>query len=331
MFDSTKYSHMNAAVLYAAGGPDNFVLENRPVPVAKPGGVLVKVRAFGLNRSEIMTRKGYSPDVTFPRILGIECVGEIAKDPSGEYQEGQKVAAFMGHMGRHYDGSYAEYTVLPKEILIPFKSELSWDILGAVPEMFQTAYGSLHIALKIKAGETILIRGGTSSVGLLAAQIAKAAGLHIISTTRDEAKRKLLFDNGADEVLIDNGQLFEQITENALQKIDKVLELIGTITLKDSLKCVVAGGAVCMTGMLSEKWSINDFDPMGYIPAAVNLTVYDSGQIRVSDELFRQFLADIENGIVTPAIKRTFQLSEIGEAHRYMENNSGGGKIVVVT
>jgi len=321
---------MIAAVLYSAGGPEKLVLENRPVPVAEKGQVLIMVRAFGLNRSEIMTRKGFSPDVTLPRILGIECVGEIAEDPSGEFQKGQKVAAFMGHMGRHYDGSYAEYTVLPSKILIPFESELSWEILGALPEMFQTAYGSLYIALKIKAGETILIRGGTSSVGLLAAQLAKATGLNVISTTRDEAKRTLLLSNGADEVLVDNGRLFEQLTVNDLPKIDKVLELVGTTTLKDSLKCVVAGGSVCMTGMLSEQWSVEDFDPMGYIPAAVNLTVYDSGQIRVASELFTQFLLDIENGVVSPAIKKTFSLGEISEAHRFMDNNSGGGKIVVV-
>ena len=321
---------MNAAVLYTAGGPENFILENRPVPAAEPGQVLVKIHAFGLNRSEIMTRKGFSPDVHFPRILGIECVGEVADDPSGEYQNGQQVAAFMGHMGRHYDGSYAEYAVLPKEILIPFSSKLPWETLGALPEMFQTAYGSLHIALKIQRGETILIRGGTSSVGLLAAQLAKSAGLHVIATTRDEAKKTLLLANGADDVMIDNGKLYEQANANNTPRVDNVLELIGTKTIKDSLKCAAAGGRVCMTGMLSEKWSIENFDPMGYIPAAVNLTVYDSGQIRVADEHFRQFLLDIEDGTVRPAIKRTFKLAEISEAHCFMENNTGAGKIVVL-
>jgi len=322
---------MRAAVLHQVGGPENFKLEERPLPVPIAGQVLVRIRAFGLNRSEIMTRKGLSPDVSFPRILGIECVGEIEADPSGRLEKGKKVAAFMGNMGRHYDGSYAEYGVLPQEIIIPFESDLSWEILGALPEMFQTAYGSLHIALNIKARETILIRGGTSSVGLLAAQLAKLHGLHVLATTRNEAKRNLLLKNGADEVLIDDGELSAKTLPGKMQKIHKVLELIGTTTLRDSLQCVIAGGSVCMTGMLSEQWSVQDFDPMGYIPAAVNLTTYDSGQIRVDNDLFQQFINDIAFGKIIPAIKATFQLDEIAKAHQFMEANSGGGKVVVLT
>jgi len=84
---------MKAAVIYNEGGPENFVIEERPIPVPSEGRILVKVKAFGLNRSELMTRKGYSPNVRFPRVLGIECVGEVENDPSGEYKQGQKIAA----------------------------------------------------------------------------------------------------------------------------------------------------------------------------------------------------------------------------------------------
>jgi NADPH2:quinone reductase len=141
---------MKAIVLHQPGGPENFVIEERPIPTPGTGQVLIKVKAFGLNRSELMTRKGLSPGVQFPRVLGIECAGEVVADPSGEFEPGQKVAAFMGEMGRAYDGSYAEYTVLPKSILISFDSTLPWEVLGATPEMFQTVYGSLHTALEDK-------------------------------------------------------------------------------------------------------------------------------------------------------------------------------------
>jgi len=322
---------MKAVVLNYAGDAENFSIEERALPVPGSGQVLIKVKAFGLNRSELMTRKGFSPNVIFPRILGIECVGEVENDPSGNFTKGQKVAAFMGGMGRDFDGSYAEYTVLPIQLLTSFESTLTWDVLGALPEMFQTAYGSLHRALKIQAGEVLLIRGGTSSVGLLAAQLAKEAGLTVIATTRNENKRGLLLNNGADEVLIDDGNIAEVIKDNFHLKIDKVLELVGTSTLKDSLHCAAQGGVVCMTGMLAEEWSIANFAPMDFIPATVNLTVYNSGQIRIEGNFFQEFVKDIEKCIIRPAIKRTFNLDEIVAAHRFMETNSGGGKIVVLT
>lgn len=321
---------MKAAVIYQPGGPEELRLEERPIPQTRPGTVLVKVKAFGLNRSELMTRKGYSPNVVFPRILGIECVGEVVQDPSCNLQPGQQVAACMGGMGREYDGSYAEYTLLPSDSVYPFTGDLPWATLGALPEMFQTVYGSLFLALDIKKGQTLLIRGGTSSVGLLALQLAKNAGLRVITTTRNPDKKQLLLEHNADDVWIDNGNLLLQRTEQYPEGIDKILELVGTKTLKDSLTCVKVGGTVCMTGMLSEQWSISDFAPMDYIPATTKLTMYDSGQVRVGGEHFQAFIKDIESGKVKPPISKVFTLDSIAEAHRLMDSNKANGKIVVL-
>lgn len=321
---------MKAAVLYSPGGAGNFRLEERPVPIPGEGQVLIKVKAFGLNRSELMTRKGLSPHVQFPRVLGIECVGEVESDPTGEFEKGQQVAACMGGMGRDYDGSYAEYTVLPKSILYSFRSTLSWEQLGAIPEMFQTAYGSLHLALNIQKGETLLVRGGTSSVGMLAMQMAKNAGMTVIATTRKADKETLLLANGATHVLIDNGHLKEQVKVVFPQGIDKVLELVGTATLKDSLECLKPGGTACMAGMLSEQWSIADFAPMEFIPATVRLTIYDSGQVTSSREAFQGFIQTVEAGQVKLPVSQVFRLDEIVQAHQLMESNQAGGKIVVL-
>ncbi|SNC65446.1 NADPH:quinone reductase [Hymenobacter gelipurpurascens] len=321
---------MKAAVLPRPGGADQFQLEERPVPTPQSGQVLLRVRAFGLNRSELMTRKGLSPGVQFPRVLGIECVGEVVQDPSGQYQPGQQVAALMGGMGRDYDGSYAEYTVVPKSILYPFRSQLPWPQLGAIPEMFQTVYGSLHLALKIQAGETLLIRGGTSSVGLLAAQVARNAGLTVLATTRSAAKADLLTANGATHVLVDNGQLLGPVRALCPEGVDKVLELVGATTLQDSLACIKPGGVGCMTGMLSESWSIPDFAPMEFIPATVSLTIYDSGQITAPAAALQTFIDSVEAGQVLLGIGRIFSLDQIAEAHQLMESNAAGGKIVVL-
>lgn len=322
---------MKAAVLYRPGGPENFCLEERPIPIPSSEQVLVKVKAFGLNRSELMTRKGYSPNVAFPRILGIECVGEVEFDPSSEFKKGQKVAAFMGGMGRDFDGSYAEYAVLAKSILSPFESHLSWKELGAMPEMFQTVFGSLHLALKISQGEILLVRGGTSSIGMLAAQLAKNAGLTVISTTRKKEKTEQLLGNGADYVLVDDGSIESKLKAIFPAGVEKVLELVGASSLRDSLLCCVHGGTLCMTGMLSEQWSIADFAPMEYIPAAVNLTVYDSGQIRVDAQSFKQFIQEVEKGKIRLSISASFDLEQIAAAHEFMESNSASGKIVVLT
>ena len=327
---------MKAAVLHNPGGADQFRIEERPVPIPQVGQVLIRVRAFGLNRSELMTRKGLSPGVRFPRVLGIECAGEVEADPSGEYQKGQQIAALMGGMGRDFDGSYAEYTVVPKSSTYPFSSTLSWEQLGAIPELFQTVYGSLHSSLRMQAGETLLIRGGTSSVGLLAAQLAKQAGLTVLATTRNADKKPLLMANGVDYALLDDGHLTDQVRAIFPQGIDTVLELVGAVTLRDSLACIKPGGTCCMTGMLSESWSISDFAPMEFIPATVHLTVYDSGQIRSSTAVFQDFIQAIEGGQITLPVSQVslasaFRLDDIVQAHQLMERNQAGGKIVVLT
>lgn len=322
---------MKAAVLYHPGPAENFQLQEKSIPKPDEGQVLIRIKAFGLNRSELMTRKGLSPNVQFPRVLGIECVGEVDFDPSGEYPKGQKIAAMMGEMGRAYDGSYAEYAVLPKTILYPIQSTLPWEILGAIPEMFQTVYGSLHLALSIQKGETILIRGGTSSIGMLATQIARHQGLYVIATTRNPAKVQTLLNNGANHVLIDEGQLSTQVRTLFPRGVDKTLELVGTETLQDSLQCTKVGGITCMTGMLSEKWAIPNFAPLEFIPATVLLTVFDSGQIRCAVQSFQEFIELVERGEIQLNISKVFTLDQIVEAHRYMESNQAGGKIVVLT
>lgn len=322
---------MKAAVLYEPGGAGNFQLMERPVPLASSGQILVKVKAFGLNRSELMTRKGMSPDVKFPQVLGIECAGEVESDPSGKYKMGQKIFALMGGMGRDYDGSYAEYTVLPAEIVFPFESSLGWDLLGAIPEMYQTVYGSLVLALQIRKGNTLLIRGGTSSIGMLSAQLARDMGLTVIATTRKADKEKLLNENGATHVLIDDGLISEKLRALYPQGVDKVLELIGTTTLKDSLDCASRNGSVCMTGMLAEKWAIPEFTLIGFIPSMVNLTVYDSDIRNITSAAFQEFIGRVEAGSIKLNLSKVFPLDEIIAAHEFMESNQASGKIVVLT
>ncbi len=321
---------MKAAVTTKPGPPEVIEIQERPTPSAKEGWVLIRIRASGLNRSEIFTRKGDSPNVKFPRIQGIECVGEIEEDPSGTYTKGQKVAAIMGEMGREFDGGYAEYALVPLRIVFPFQSKLDWKTLGAIPEMFQTVSGSLDQALEIKSAETLLIRGGTSSIGMLACQLAKHRGLTVISTTRNPNKEKSLKENGADHIIIDDGDIHSKLRELFPEGVEKVLELIGTVTLKDSLKCIKPQGVVCMTGILGSEWTMKDFTPMGDIPSTGRLTVYMGDVENLSEERLQEFINAVEEGAIELNIDSHFTLDQVAEAHTYMESNRAKGKIVVV-
>ena len=255
---------MKTAVLYQPGSAENLLLEERNIPEPQKGQVLVAVKAFGLNRSELMTRKGLSPSVEFPRVLGIECVGEIVSDPSGEFSPGQQVAACMGGMGREYDGSYQEFVVLPKSVLMPFESRLPWEILGALPEMFQTVYGSLGLALNLQKGESLLIRGGTSSIGMMAAQVAKSMGASVVATSRSPSSKEKLQANGVDYILIDAGEVNGALRELFPDGVDKALELVGTDTLGDTLKCVRPGRDGLLYRNVVGKLVAEGFCPYGH-------------------------------------------------------------------
>lgn len=322
---------MKAAVMYAPGGPEVLKVESRPIPAPQAGQVLIRIKAFGLNRSELFTRQGLSPGVHFPRILGIEGVGIVEEAPGGEFKKGETVATVMGGMGRQFDGSYAEYTCVPAKQLQVIHSELPWETVGAVPEMLQTAWGSVFKALALKKAEHLLVRGGTTSVGLAAAAIAKKFGAHVTSTTRNPEREALLRKSGADQIFIDSGSIAADVRKVYPGGVDKVLELVGTTSLKDSLHCARQGGIVCMTGMVGNKWSFDEFAPMEVIPTAVCLTTYDGGVEDFMQMPFDDLLQQIASGELPVQVGKVFRLDEIVEAHRVMEENRAGGKIVVLT
>ena len=321
---------MRAVVLEAPGPPEALQIRELPIPTPSPGWVLIRVKAFGLNRSELHTRLGLAEGVTFPRVLGIEATGVVAAAPGGEFVVGQQVATLMGGMGRTFDGGYAEYTCVPASQVIPFRSELDWATLGAAPEMLQTAYGSLTIGLDAQPGQSLLIRGGTSSVGMAAVVLAKDRGLTVLSTTRRPDRAAALTAIGVDHVIVDDGEIAPKVRAIVPAGVEVALELVGTPTLPDTLRATAIHGIVCFTGMLSNQWIVQDFYPIGYLPRGVRLTAYSGEAADLPAAVLQSFLDDVAAGRLTAPLHRTYTLDEIATAHADMEANNATGKLVVL-
>jgi NADPH:quinone reductase-like Zn-dependent oxidoreductase len=321
---------MRAAVCVRAGGPEVLEIRELPVPAVREGWSLVRVHGVGLNRSELRTRQGHSPSVTFPRVLGIECVGVVAGSTDPLLPEGTTVAAVMGEMGREFDGGYAEYALLPNSLLMPVTTSLPWDVLAALPETYLTAQGSLD-ALGATQGR-LLIRGGTSSVGMAAASIAAGHGIETAATTRRQDKVDALTEAGVDHVILDTGgSLATSVHSIWPGGPDYVLDLVGADTALDSLQLVRRGGTVCVSGSLSG-WVIPNLEPIAMIPSGTKLTAFHSDTLKGSAgaTVFQRVVHEVEAGVCRPNVDRVFGLADIVAAHRYMENNQATGKLVVV-
>lgn len=320
---------MKAVVLEKPCTAQELAISEVPIPKVKPGWVLVKVKAFGINRSEIFTRQGDSPSVKLPRVIGIECVGEIVDPSDSSFQKGQRMVSLMGGLGREFDGSYAEYALIPSNQVYPISNEVDWVKLAAIPEMYYTAYASLFDVLMLKSQDTLLIRGGTSSVGLAALQLAKSIGTTVISTSRNRTKLELLKQQGADYVLVDNENIQSQLQPIFPQGVNKILELVGTVTLKNSLGMLAEQGILCMTGILGGEWVVENFEPMVDIPSGTYFTQFDSG-VNFKEKVLSDLFRHIHQFEIEVPIARVFTLDEISQAHVLMESNTANGKIVVV-
>lgn len=327
-------NNMKAVVLEKTCSPDELKTSEISMPSLKENHVLVKINAFGINRSEVILRD-YEADeeyISLPVVPGIECVGTVVETSDNKFKAGDKVVSLMGGMGRSFNGSYEEYALLPIKNVFKINEKildnLTTEEIASIPETYFTAYGSLFECLQLSPEDTLLIRGGTSATGLTALNLAKTVGCDVITTSRNKENIAKLLDNGADHVLIDDGDLSEKIHEIYPKGVNKILELIGPESMKDSLNCLSSHGICCVTGVLGNREYINGFDPIKDIPNGKYLTSFFSNY--PSEEIINDIFNFILNNNIKSNISKVFtSLDEICEAHKLMESNKAQGKIIV--
>ena len=327
---------MEAIVISKFGGPE--VLQHQTVPKPTPvnGEVLIKVKAFGVNHAEMHMRRG-EWDQWNP-VSGLECVGIVEACPGGEFRVGSKVAGVMGGMGRERPGGYGEYVNVPVTNVVLLESELPWEQLAALPEVYSTAWSCLFTILGLQRGETLLIRGATSTIGQAALNLAIDAGAVVTVTTRRGDRFEKLKELGAVDVKYERSGLASQFSTGKIEgeqfKFDKTLNLIGNSVLVESIAITRPGGRMLQAGWLGGLDPIRNFNPMIEMESGVHFSLFHSkvlgttyfplGAIPLQD-----IARKIEQGNWDAKPSHVFEYKDIQKAHEILDSHNAGGKIVV--
>ena len=235
----------------------------------------------------------------------------------------------MGNMGRLFDGGYAEKTLIPRSNVYPVDTSLDWATFGALPETYLTAWGVLKEAIDLPPGGSLLVRGGTSSVGLACTSIAKEMGCTVLATTRKEDKVPILKKAGVDHVLMDSGKVESQVKAIFPQGVNGVVELVGKQnTILDCLQSTAPKGTVGLVGFLGDSWEYQFFP---WMPSTVKLTKYSSETLHAdyATPVLQTIAGRVAQGIYHPNIHQVFSFEELPRAHEVMEQNRAAGKLVV--
>jgi len=322
---------MRAIVIDQYGPIEGLVYKEIPKPEPLPGHVVIKVQAFGINHAEMHMRRGEWAESA--PVSGIECVGIVDACPGGEFEVGAKVASLMGGLGRTINGSYAEYTRALASNVVQVDTDLPWEQLAAIPESYATAWTCLFRNLQLKPGQTLVIRGATSSFGQAALNMAAHAGARVIATTRNQGRADMLLQLGAARVATERPDLSQHLPEAG--QIDAVLDLVGNSTILDSLALLRRGGNACLAGFLGGLAPVPDFNPLLQMASGVYFSffgsfVFGKPQFPLSDVPLQQIVDRVAAGDYRAQPSRVFRFEEIHEAHRVMEGNQAKGKMVVV-
>jgi putative PIG3 family NAD(P)H quinone oxidoreductase len=317
------------AVAGGRGGPETLVVVEAPRPEPGPGEILIRVRAAGVNRPDLLQRMGhYPPPPGAPDTLGLEVAGEVAAAGEGvsRWREGDRVCALLG------GGGYAEYAKVDARHALPIPRGLDFVQAAGLPETVFTVWTNVFERGRLKSGETLLVHGATSGIGVTAIQLAKAAGARVIATSRGAGKAAEARKLGADLSIDSTAEDFAAVVK-AAGGADVVLDMVGGDFVAKNLDCLNPEGRSVLIAF------------QGGATAAVDLRLVMTKRLTLTGSTLRPRDADekarlaqavergvwpwIEAGKVRPIVDATFPLEQAAEAHRRLEGGAHLGKLVL--
>jgi NADPH:quinone reductase len=311
------------------GGADALFVESMPVPEPGPGQLLVRVRAAGVNRPDIFQRAGlYPPPPGAPATLGLEVAGEVATRGAGveRWHPGDRVTALLG------GGGYAEYAVVDAHHALPVPRNLDFVHAAALPETVFTVWSNVFERGQLRAGETLLVHGANSGIGVTAMQMAKAAGARVLATARGTAKAAKACEFGADLAFDAAAGDWAAPVKDA-GGADVVLDMVGAEYFDRNLDVLLPDGRLVVIATLTgheAKLNLRQLMLKRLTVSASTLRARDAVEkARLARAIEERVWPWIESGAVQVPVDRTFPLERAGEAHAWLESGSQFGKVVL--
>jgi putative PIG3 family NAD(P)H quinone oxidoreductase len=323
---------MTAIEISVPGAPDVLRPVQRPVPVAGAGEILIEVHAAGINRPDVLQRLGkYEPPAGTTDIPGLEVSGRVAALGHGVegWSVGDKVCALLA------GGGYAEYVSAPAEQVLPMPQGLSFVEGAVLPETFFTVWSNVFDRGRLQPGETFLVHGGSSGIGMTAIPLAKAFGARVFTTAGTADKCAACVEVGADRAINYKEEDFVEVikAETGGKGVDVVLDMVGGEYIARSLSIMALDGRhVSIAFLQSPKVSLNFF-PVMMKRLTLTGSTLRSRPVRdkalIADQLRAKVWPLLESGAVKPRVHEVFTLSEAAAAHALMESSQHIGKIAL--
>ena len=320
---------MRAVEIAKPGGPEVLQLTERPKPQPKPNEILVKVAAAGVNRPDVLQRMGHYPVPPDASDLpGLEIAGEVLT-PGKTYQAGDKVCALV------HGGGYAEFCAVPELQALPIPKGLTPVQAASLPETFFTVWSNVYDRAKLAAGETLLVQGGTSGIGVTAIQMAAATGNRVFATAGSDDKVAACVRLGAEKAFNYKTQDWsaEVLSATGGKGVNVILDMVGGDYVPRELKCLAEDGRLVFIAYLRGPKTELNIDTVMRRRLTISGSTLRPRPVDFKGAIARSLREKIwpliEAGRIKPEIYQTFPLEQAAEAHRLMESSQHIGKIVL--